>query len=137
MRQQRTYTTRSVHLLRHDELTVPSTVLLHCPVTSVHLLITPQIGLVIRQEVLIPINQNRYNFRKQQHLGHRSPVETIFKLRKNSSFWKFLNSFRISDCFYCYCDLFCDWWIWLSGLSMIGCFNCPITANCPKTADYS
>ena len=130
--------TRSVHLLRDDELTVPLTVLLHCPVTSVHFPISAQIGLVIRQEVLIPINHYRYNFRKQHiHLGNRSPVETMPKLRKNSSFWKFLSSFRISDCFYCYCDLFCDWWIWLSGLSMIGCFNCPITANCPNTADYS
>ena len=77
--------TRSVHLLRDDELTVPLTVLLHCPVTSVHFPISAQIGLVIRQEVLIPINHYRYNFRKQQiHLGHRSPVETMPKLRKNS-----------------------------------------------------
>ena len=30
-------------------------------------------------------------------------------------------------CWYGYCDQFCDWWIWLSGLTMIGCFNCPIT----------
>ena len=79
--------TRSVHLLRDDELTVPLTVLLHCPVTSVHFPISAQIGLVMRQEVMIPINHDhcRYNFRKQQiHLGHRSPVETMPKLRKNS-----------------------------------------------------
>ena len=25
------------------------------------------------------------------------------------------------------CDQLFDWWILLSGLSMIGCFNCPIT----------
>ena len=75
--------TRSVHLLRDDELTVPLTVLLHCPVTSVQFPISAQIGLVIRQEVLIPINHYRYNFRKQRiHLGHRSPVETMPKLRK-------------------------------------------------------
>ena len=33
-RQQRAHMTRSVHLHRHDVLTVPSTVLLHCPITS-------------------------------------------------------------------------------------------------------
>ena len=33
----------------------------------------------------------------------------------------------ISGCCYGYCDQFCDWWIQLSGLSMIGCFNCLIT----------
>ena len=28
--------------------------------------------------------------------------------------------------------------IWLSGLSMIGCFNCPITVNCLITlSDYN
>ena len=41
--------------------------------------------------------------------------------------WKFHNSFRISGCCYGYCDQFCDWWIWLKGLSMTGCFHCPIT----------
>ena len=42
---------------------------------------------------------------------------------------KFLNleKFRISGCCNGYCDQFCDWWIWLKGPSMIGCFNCPIT----------
>ena len=35
--------------------------------------------------------------------------------------------FRISGCCYGYCDLLCDWWIWLSALSMIGCFNYPMT----------
>ena len=34
VRQQHIFMTRSVHLLRHDLLTVPSTVLLHCPITS-------------------------------------------------------------------------------------------------------
>ena len=54
-------------------------------------MITDRIG---RQEVLLPINQNRYNFRKQQiHLGQISLVEAMSKVKKNSSFWKFLNSF--------------------------------------------
>ena len=45
---------------------------------------------------------------------------------------------RIRDCCYGCCDQFCEWWIWLSGLSMIGYFNCLITANCPITqSDYS
>ena len=33
-RQQCAHMTRSVHLHRHDELTVPLTVLLQCPITS-------------------------------------------------------------------------------------------------------
>ena len=33
----------------------------------------------------------------------------------------------INGCCYGYCDQFCDWWIKLSGPSMIGCFHCPIT----------
>ena len=33
-RQQHVHMTRSVHLHKHDMLTVPLTVLLHCPITS-------------------------------------------------------------------------------------------------------
>ena len=48
---------------------------------------------------------------------------------KNSSILEIPLAFlRIGGCcYYGYCDQFCDWWIWLKGLSMIGCFNCPIT----------
>ena len=43
-------------------------------------MITDRIG---RQEVLLPINQNRYNFRKQQiHLGQISLVEAMSKVKK-------------------------------------------------------
>ena len=45
---------------------------------SITSMITDRIG---RQEVLLPINPNRYNFRKQQiHLGQISSVETISKI---------------------------------------------------------
>ena len=42
------------------------------------------------------------------------------------------NSFILEIAFflwicYGYCDQLYDWWIQLSGPSMIGCFNCPIT----------
>ena len=48
-------------------------------------MITERIG---RQEVLLPININCYNFRKQQiHLGQISLVE---KVKNMSPFWKFL-----------------------------------------------
>ena len=37
MRKQHTHMTHSVHLHRHDMLTGPLTVLLHCPITSMTL----------------------------------------------------------------------------------------------------
>ena len=44
-----------------------------------------------REEVLLPININCYNFRKQQiHLGQISLVETMSKVKNMSPFWKFL-----------------------------------------------
>ena len=98
-------------------------------------MITNRIG---RQKVLLPSNHNRYNFRKQHiHLGQISRVETMSKIKKVSPSWKFL------------CFLFLGWVVvamviviisaigkfWLGGLgSMIGYFNCPITANCRITA---
>ena len=43
-------------------------------------MITDRIG---RKEVLLPINHNRFNFRKQQlHLGRISPVVTMPKIKK-------------------------------------------------------
>ena len=68
---------------------------------SITSMIKDRIG---RQEVLLPINQNCYNFRKRQiRLSQISLVETISKI-KNFPFWKFLNFFRISGCCYGYCD---------------------------------
>ena len=51
------------------------------------------------------------------------------KKKKITLFWKSLqfSFFRRSGCCYGYCNQFCDWWIWRTGLSMIGCFNSPIT----------
>ena len=58
------------------------------------LLITSMvIDRIGRQEVLLPINHNSYNFQKQQiHSGQISMVETMSKV-KNFPFWKFLNFF--------------------------------------------
>ena len=53
-------------------------------------MLTDRIG---RQEVLLPINHNRCNFRKQQmHLGQISLVETA-QGKKIPPFWKFLDIF--------------------------------------------
>ena len=65
---------------------------------SITSMITDRIG---RHEVLLPINHNRYNFRKKQiHLGQKSPVEkkvlrTKFLHIGNSPFF-----FSISGCCY-------------------------------------
>ena len=58
-----------------------------------------------RQEVLLQININCYNFRKQQiHLGQISLVETMSKGKKYVSILEILNFFWISGCCYGYCD---------------------------------
>ena len=49
------------------------------------------------------------------------------KLENLPFFFFFFFFLRGSGCCYGYCDQFCDWWIELSGPSMIGCFNCAIT----------
>ena len=49
------------------------------------------------------------------------------KLGNLPFFFFFIFFLRGSGCCYGYCDQFCDWWIELSGPSMIGCFNCAIT----------
>ena len=58
------------------------------------------------QQVLLPINHNCYNFRKQQiHLGQISLIEAMSKVKNMSPFWKFFKFFlRISGCCYGYCD---------------------------------
>ena len=48
-------------------------------------MITDKIG---RHEVLLPINRNRFNFRKQQiHLGLIYPAETMFKVKSKKNFY--------------------------------------------------
>ena len=50
-------------------------------------------------------------------------------VKKYVSILEILNFFfETSGCCYGYCDSLCDWWIWLTELSMIRCFNCPITS---------
>ena len=57
---------------------------------SITSMITDRIG---RHEVLLPINHNRYNFRKKQiHLGQKSPVEKKVK-EQNSSISEILHFF--------------------------------------------
>ena len=52
------------------------------------------------QQVLLPINHNCYNFRKQLiHLGQISLVEAMSKVKNMSPFRKFFKFFlRISGC---------------------------------------
>ena len=45
-----------------------------------------------RQEVLLPINHNRYNFRKKILLGQKSPVEIILEILQSFLF------FRVNGC---------------------------------------
>ena len=82
-------------------------------------MITDRIG---RLEILLPINHNHFNFRKNKYTRQCLSL-------KIPPFWK-LPSFSL------------DKWLLLlllSGLSMIGCFHAlsdnryPITANCPIT----
>ena len=78
-------------------------------------------NIVGQRKVLLPSNHNCYNFRKQQiDLGQICAEETTSTL-------EIPQLSRISGCCYGYCDQFCDGWIWLKGLNMIGCFNCVIT----------
>ena len=90
---------------------------------SITSVITDRIG---RHEFLLPIKNNRFNFRKK-----RLTLRTNISGRDNVRSKKNLSVLEIPQffdgCCYGYCDQFCDWWIWLSGLTMIGCFNCPIT----------
>ena len=90
------------------------------PLTS---MVTDRIGWL---KVLLPINHNSYNFWKQQIHSDKYVLERQCLSGKFLNFWKFHNFPRISGCCYGYCDQFCDWWIWLKGLSMVGCFNCQI-----------
>ena len=82
-----------------------------------------------RHEVLLPINHNRYNFRKKQiHLEQTYAVETLsqikdFFISEIPHFFFFFFFCRISSYHYGYCDQYCDWWIKLSGLSKIDCFS--------------
>ena len=90
---------------------------------SITSMITDRIG---RHEFLLPIKNNRFNFRKK-----RLTLRTNISGRDNVRSKKNLSVLEIPQffdgCCYGYSDQFCDWWIWLSGLTMIGCFNCPIT----------
>ena len=89
---------------------------------SITSMITHRTG---QQKVLLLIDPNRYNFRKQQiHFGQMSPVEIISKVKKNLHFGSSLDFFRISGCCYGYCDYsviggFSEWikYDWLLQLS--------------------
>ena len=64
---------------------------------------------------------------EKKNLGQTSPVGTVSKAKNLEISQGFFFSSKVSGCCYGYRDQFCDWWIKLSGLSTIGCFNCPIT----------
>ena len=97
---------------------------------SITSIITDRIG---RHKVLLPINHNCFNFRKQQiHLGQNMCRRGNVKV-KNSSTLEIPQFFWIRSCCYGYRDQFCYWWLRLEGLTLIGGFNCPITVNCSIT----
>ena len=62
-RQQRAHMTRSVPSYRHDVVTVPLTVLLHCPITSMTRILSccAQIGRLVRMENLVTVSIKKHN----------------------------------------------------------------------------
>ena len=62
-RQQRAHTTRSVPSYGHDVVTVPLTVLLHCPITSMTRILSccAQIGRLVRMENLVTVSIKKHN----------------------------------------------------------------------------
>ena len=71
----------------------------------------------IRQhEVLLPIYHNHYNFRENKCIPFSLPNVTNSSILENPQFG------RVSGCCYVYgyYDKFCDWWVKLSALIMIG-----------------
>ena len=88
-----------------------------CLITSV---IRDQIG---RLEDLLPINHNHYNFRENKinaFIFHCLMLQ-VCPILDNPLVR------IVSGCCYGYCDKFCDCWIKLSALNMIGWCNCPIS----------
>ena len=73
--------------------------------------ITDQIG---RHEVLLPINHNHYNFRENKCIPFSPTNVTNLSILQNPQFG------RVGGCCYGYWDKFCDWWIKLRALNMIG-----------------
>ena len=82
------------------------------PDLSITRMITDRIG---RHEFLLPINHNHYKFRKKK------------KTFRTNIFFKFGNFQFFFQGKWSLLVWLCDWRILLSGLRMIGCFNCPIT----------
>ena len=80
-------------------------------------------------QVPFPINHNHYNSIKNTIRENVSCGDNVFSK-------KFLHFLKFPS-FYGYYDQFCGWWIWLSGLNMIGCFNCPITGFQLQLSDYN
>ena len=88
-----------------------------CLITS---MATDRIGW---HQLLLPINHNHYNFRENKCIPFSLPNFTNL----NSSVLENPQFGRVGDCCYGYCDKFCDGWIKLSALNMIGWYNCLIT----------
>ena len=65
-----------------------------------------------RNEVLLPINRNDYNFRENKCIPFSLSSVTNSSILENPQFG------RVGGCCYGYCDKFCDWWIKLSALNM-------------------
>ena len=78
-------------------------------------------------EVLLTINHNYYNFRKEQMNWFEKGLLELIIWDKNSSSLEIRQFWRVSGYCYGYCYLCCDWLTLLCGLSKIGCFNCSTT----------
>ena len=75
---------------------------------------------IVRHEVLLPIKYNHYNFRENKCISLSLSNVNNSPILENSQFG------RVSGC-YGYWDKFCDWWIKLRALNVIGRCICPIT----------
>ena len=63
---------------------------------------------------MLPINRNQCNFRENNAFLFHCVMLQNSSILENPQFG------RVGSCCYGYCDKFCDWWIKLSALNMIG-----------------
>ena len=72
------------------------------------LLITSMItDRIRRHEILLSINRNHYNFRKNKHIQKKYLRWRQCLMLKIPPSWKFPVFLQMSG----FCDQFCDWWI--------------------------
>ena len=77
-------------------------------IQSCDLLITSMItDRIIRHEILLSINHNHYNVRKNKHIQKKYLRWRQCLMLKFPPSWKFPVFLQMSG----FCDQFCDWWI--------------------------